>query len=616
MTLSRSCLILAFCGLFGESAWATPAPGAESWNVVNPGQSPVALPLLPHAGHVHGDDGERWCGTDFNSPQALAILAQIQAERQAGLRLPLRKGSHPPDIGDRQSFNVSERDASGSSVWIPKDFELVDITALYHLWVEVGELANNTIGASQVSSLRSSILDSTPARSINPNQGFFANNNAIYGMPPDIDGDGIVDILVYDIGTPSTAGYVSGADQLVNQTDGQGNQRDILYLDSKFAASSPLTLKTVAAHEYAHLINFSYEYYNTFLSEGMAEFASVMNGYYGRAITYLGSVSEVSLPLFTWESPPNNADVKDYERGNLFVSYIGEQFGAEVVGEIMSDPGPKSYGGLDAVLQRHGSSLGAVLSGFHTANYLNDRAVDPAFGYVAPEYANLHAFLTSPTVNGETASTTGEGGFTMDFSASINAGSVHYLRMSSVADLSFTYDTPDPTGLFYPEKILRNRARLLLEHADGTFSTREVTPQANPVRVDGRFTAVTFVLSHSNPFIATGDRSTIFADWTPLSKATDTESGTGLPTTPLLSSVWPNPFNGTARMSVDMDRTSAIQIDLYDMLGRHRASLFDGILAAGQQEIPLDAADLENGTYLIRLQREGQAASRTVTLLR
>ncbi|MDA0379138.1 MAG: hypothetical protein O2899_06565 [Bacteroidetes bacterium] len=616
MILLRICLILALSGATSAPDVRAASRPPESDNVVTPGHSGGLSGMIRHGNHVHEAGSASWCGTDFDSPEARAILAQIKAERKAGLRRPLNKNRIPPDIGDRQSFNVSERSPNGDQTWIPMEFELVDTTALYHLWVEVAELSDGIIGQSQVNSLRTSILTGTPSRSIDPNRGFFANNNTIFGMPPDIDGDGIVDILIYDIGTPSVAGYVSGADQLVNQPDGQGNQRDILYLDSRFAASSPQTLNTVAAHEYAHLINFSYEYYITFLSEGMAEFASVMNGYYGRAITYISSVSEVSLPLFTWESPPNTADTKDYERGNLFVSYIGQQLGPAVVGEIMSDPGPKSVGGLNAVLSRHGSSLGDVLVDFHTANLLNDRSIDPAFGYAAPEYAGLRAFLTSSPIDGEIATSENENGFSLDFSASVNAGSVHYLRMTKVADVSFMYDTPDPTGLFYSEKILRNRARLVLEHADGSFSIREVTPRSTPVQVDGQYDTITFVLSHSNPFIVAGDRVTILAEWTPLSQVTDSEYLDEFPSVPTLASVWPNPFSGSARVMVDMDRSSQVRIHLYDLLGRHRATLHDGLLPAGRSELTLEAEDLESGTYIVLLQHDGASTSRTVTLVR
>lgn len=618
MTFLRSCLLLAFFVLLIPSSIAAASPVPEKGNVVNSGQDVRNDLQHAHAGHPHPVSDDPWCGTDVDSPEARAILNQILAERKAG-RYPLaRKGGSPPDIGDRQEFFVSETDANGTSARIEMQFELVDITPLYHLWAEVSEIDNGNVSASKVAALQNFTLNETPSRSLNPAQGVFANNHDVFGLPPDVDGDGIVDILMYDIGrgSGSVIGYVTGIDQLVRSNDVKSNERDILYIDSREGSRNLQTYAAVVAHEYAHLIHLSYGMDATFVTEGLAEYASIINGYYWRPISYMNSVFEVTQRLFHWEAPPNPSDEQDYQRAGMFFNYVGERVAPQAVGDIMKDRDKKGEAGIDSVLALYGTSLSEVILDFHTANYLNDRSLDPRFGYREPEHAGLHASLSSPPVNGEVASGTGETGYEIDFSASVNAGAVHYLRISSLANVSFVYDTPDPTGLFYPEKVVRNRGRLLLRNADGSFSTIDIRPGQTPVNVDGRFESITFVLVHDRPGIAIGDRSSIVAQWTPLSQATDTELEGLLPAAPALTGFWPNPFSGNARMSVDLDRTSDVQIDLFDILGRHRASLHDGVLTAGQHEIPLETPDLESGTYVVLLRREGQTRSRTVTLIR
>jgi hypothetical protein len=536
-------------------------------------------------------------------------MEQVRMDRRAG-RYPIaRKGIVDPDIGDRQTFNVSE--AAVSSL----EFELVDKTSLYHLWVEVGELDKGNVEQSNINQLRESVLESTPARSINPNKGTFSNNHDIFGLPPDVDGDGIVDILMYDIGrgSGSTLGYFWPADQLVDSSNGNG--RDILYLDSNEGTRNFSTLAVIAAHEYAHLIHFTYGSDQTFISEGLAEYSMVMNGFYWRGVNFVSSVIELSLPLFTWRTDQGSVGARGYERGGLFFTYIAEQMGPDVVGEMMRME-KKGATGIDSVLALQGSSLLEVILDYHTANRINDRSVDSRFGYNEPERSSHRSPLLSPPVNGEVPSTTGEGGFTLQFDEKINGGSVHYFQLTRASDLSVTYDTPDPTGLFYDLKVLRHRARVLLEKEDGTITYLDINPSKEAVAIDGAFASVTFVFAHGDPRIPGAERSTLFAQWTPLSLATDVVEQEALPSRFGLDSVYPNPFSGSARASFELDRTQAVKLELIDLMGRVRSTEDLGVLQAGMHETVVDGRGLPAGVYLVRVAGQTSAATRSVTIIR
>ena len=54
--------------------------------------------------------------------------------------------------------------------------------------------------------------------------------------------------------------------------------------------------------------------------------------------TFLVSQKYLS-PLFSWRTNPSNGGpgARDYERGGLFFTYIAEQQGHEIVGEMMRD---------------------------------------------------------------------------------------------------------------------------------------------------------------------------------------------------------------------------------------------------------------------------------------
>jgi hypothetical protein len=439
----------------------------------------------------------------------------------------------------------------------------------------------------------------------------------VFGLPPNVDGDGLVDILMYDIGRGSgtVIGYVSPSDLLSDLPDGVGNSRDVLYLDSSEGTASFNTLFAVAAHEYTHLIHQAYGSDQPFISEGYAEYAIVMNGSFWRGINYTSSVSEVSQPLFNWRTG-GGPGARDYERGGLFFTYVANRVGHEAIGEMLRDEIKKGATGLDSVLAQHGSSLSDVILDFHTANFLNDQTEDVRFGYNEPERSFHHTFLTSPPINGEIPSTEGEGGFTKNFTETIEAGSVHYLRFSDVANFIYVYDTPSPIPIFLPVKRLRNRARALLQHHDGTFSFLEMDPSDTERTITGEFDSITFVFVHENPNIAIGDQSSLEAAWTPLSFVTAREDEVFLPSSTSLAQNFPNPFSTSTRIPLSVSRSQHVRIEVFDLLGRSIRLVANETLAAGTHSFSVDADNWPAGTYLIRMSTSRGVQHQTMTLIR
>ena len=101
-----------------------------------------------------------------------------------------------------------------------------------------------------------------------------------------------------------------------------------------------------------------------------------------------------------------------------------------------------------------------------------------------------------------------------------------------------------------------------------------------------------------------------------LDPAAAPERPAAAPTEMTLSPAYPNPFNNVARTSFTLNRTAAIDLGLYDLLGRRVKTVAEGSFAPGVHEAVLDLRELPTGVYLLRLESGGFAATQKVLLLK
>jgi hypothetical protein len=66
-------------------------------------------------------------------------------------------------------------------------------------------------------------------------------------------------------------------------------------------------------------------------------------------------------------------------------------------------------------------------------------------------------------------------------------------------------------------------------------------------------------------------------------------------------SVYPNPFNGAARLQFDLPRESMLGLDVFDVNGRHVQTLAKTTFAAGSHSVLWQADNLSTGVYFIRM---------------
>lgn len=104
----------------------------------------------------------------------------------------------------------------------------------------------------------------------------------------------------------------------------------------------------------------------------------------------------------------------------------------------------------------------------------------------------------------------------------------------------------------------------------------------------------------------------------PIDTGTPTEPVAEVPAALLyLGQNAPNPFVGRTAISIELSRASVVSLRVYDLTGRHVATLLDGAtLAPGAHALAFEAAGLPAGTYVYRLQTSDGTATRRMVVLR
>ncbi len=336
--------------------------------------------------------------TRINNPAVYALMQKHLFEKSA----PIKTAD---TIGTRRNFFVYNFTTNQFDNIVA---ELRAIGNLTQVWVDTTELNNSHVTQTEVDAILNALENQTPSGSRDPNKGIVALDQQYFGYPPNRDGDGKTDFLITDIkdGWQPGGSYVAGFFFSWDQTNNNGsNQRDILYIDSYPGifynnTRDPQRPLSTLAHEYQHLIHYNYDRDEaTFINEGLSEVAEVICGYPLRSPSRYFNKTDV--PIFDWNNISGDV-LADYSRAALFTLYYTEQLGDAVLKRVVQEPANGELG-LNNVL----SSMGAgytfidLITNWFIANYLNDKTVEPRYGYIypisgKPKESNYH---TDPNVN-------------------------------------------------------------------------------------------------------------------------------------------------------------------------------------------------------------------------
>ena len=81
--------------------------------------------------------------------------------------------------------------------------------------------------------------------------------------------------------------------------------------------------------------------------------------------------------------------------------------------------------------------------------------------------------------------------------------------------------------------------------------------------------------------------------------------------------VAPNPVMGTSRFELTVGQSESVRVEIFDALGRSVEVLHDGALAAGvSRPFEVRGGSLPAGVYVVRVQGESFATSRSMTVVR
>lgn len=98
--------------------------------------------------------------------------------------------------------------------------------------------------------------------------------------------------------------------------------------------------------------------------------------------------------------------------------------------------------------------------------------------------------------------------------------------------------------------------------------------------------------------------------------AVSSEYSVQIPDRVSLSQNYPNPFNPSTTIRFELNRTTDVKLDVYNIAGQKVATLAQEVMNAGAHELSFDAGGLSSGVYFYRLQTPGESLTRQMVLIK
>ena len=222
--------------------------------------------------------------------------------------------------------------------------------------------------------------------------GIIEMDTTYFGLIPDeLDNDPKVIFFFSALGSYNGTvfdGYFSAYNQMTEeeaQLEGaHSNKCEMLYMSCDPVNPTASSTLSVLSHELQHLIHWGYDTNEeTWVDEGCAELAMVIYGYPDPIIYF---PSNPNNNLIVWDQ-----QFSDYVQTMLFFTYLSEQYGVEIIKEIVANP-ENSVTGINTVLSNNGiaESFTDIFNNWTIANFLDDTDFDNGkYGY---EIFNLPNF--------------------------------------------------------------------------------------------------------------------------------------------------------------------------------------------------------------------------------
>lgn len=211
---------------------------------------------------------------------------------------------------------------------------------------------------------------------------FFGSENT-----PGIDDDPHVVVMMEQL-ISGSGGYFETIHNYTKARAPNSNAREMVYVNVDSASNA--TGKTYVAHEFQHLTSFNQKELlrnvqdDVWLNEARSEYAITVAGY---SDPYEGSTLQrraqafVRTPSDSLVDWPNTST--DYAIASVFLHYLADRYGPDVIAST-TRTAAAGVAAIDEWLSQNEKTerFGDVFADWMVASYLNDRGVDPRYGYV------------------------------------------------------------------------------------------------------------------------------------------------------------------------------------------------------------------------------------------
>ncbi|TSA30133.1 MAG: T9SS C-terminal target domain-containing protein [Ignavibacteriales bacterium] len=91
---------------------------------------------------------------------------------------------------------------------------------------------------------------------------------------------------------------------------------------------------------------------------------------------------------------------------------------------------------------------------------------------------------------------------------------------------------------------------------------------------------------------------------------------TMIPNTITLHQNFPNPFNPTTNITIELKERTIVSLEVFNLIGQRVAILLNNQLLSGSFNVPFDGTSLSTGVYLYRLQANGMTVAKKMILIK
>ncbi len=218
---------------------------------------------------------------------------------------------------------------------------------------------------------------------------------------PGIDDDDKITVLIHPM-ISQAGGYFNNGDEYPTARNPRSNKREMIYLNA-YHLNTDLA-KGFLAHEFVHLITFNQKerrygvQEKTWLNEARAEYAPTLVGYDSK-----GGDSNLNRRIRDFLRDPSNSFIDwenekaDYGVLNLFVQYLVDQYGIEILADSLHSS-KTGISSLNYALSENGfeQDFDDVFDDWIIAVLVNDCDLGETYCYLNPVLKN---FKLIPSIN-------------------------------------------------------------------------------------------------------------------------------------------------------------------------------------------------------------------------